>query len=335
MASRTEPFQTLRQLAGAASLALLGLVAAAPAMAQPAYPQQAVKWIVPFPAGGGTDVVARLLAQSMADAVGQPIVIDNKPGAGTMIGGDAIAKARPDGYTVGTVDVSTVALAPSLYSKVPYRSDSDFSYIGGTTRFPFVLVVRPNLPVNTLGELLALARQKPGELKYASPGAGGPNHLGMELLQRKVNIKLIHVPYRGDAPALQDLMGGQIDMYLVNTAASLPYIRSGKLRPIALSMARRSSALPDVPTFAEAGVPGFEAYAWQGLAAPASTPPQVVSRLNAELNKALASPAIAARLSEMGVEPLPTSPAEFARLVAEQSAQWSTVIREAGVRLEN
>ena len=309
-------------------------VAAAGAAAQ-SYPQQSVKWIVPFPAGGGTDVVARLLAQSMAPALKQPVVIENKPGAGTMIAGDAIAHAKGDGHTVGTVDVSTVALAPHLYQKVPYRADKDFEYVGGTTRFPFVLVVRPDLPARNLQEVLTLARQKPGELKYASPGAGGPNHLGMELLQRKTGIKLIHVPYRGDAPALQDLMGGQIDMYLVNTAASLPYIRSGKLRPIALSMKARSNALPEVPTFGEAGVADFEAYAWQGLAAPAGTPRDVVARLNAELNTALASAPIRTRLAEMGVEPLPTSPAEFTKLVADQSALWSSVIREAGIKLDN
>lgn len=309
-------------------------VAAASASAQ-SYPQQSVKWIVPFPAGGGTDVVARLLAQPMALAMKQPVLIENKPGAGTMIAGDAIAHAKADGYTVGTVDVSTVALAPHLYQRVPYRADKDFAYVGGTTRFPFVLVVRPDLPAKNLLEVLALARQKPGELKYASPGAGGPNHLGMELLQRKTGIKLIHVPYRGDAPALQDLMGGQIDMYLVNTAASLPHIRAGKLRPVALSMKARSSALPDVPTFGESGVPDFEAYAWQGLAAAAGTPPEVVARLNTELNNALASAPVRTRLAEMGVEPLPTSPAEFTKLVSDQSALWGSVIRAADIKLEN
>lgn len=310
------------------------LVAATGALAQ-TYPQQPVKWIIPFPAGGGTDVVARLLAQPMSDVLKQPIVIDNRPGAGTMIAGDAIAHAKADGYTVGTVDVSTVALAPHLYQRVPYRADRDFAYVGGTTRFPFVLVVKPDLSAKTLQEVLALARQKPGELKYASPGAGGPNHLGMELLQRKTNVRMVHVPYRGDAPALQDLMGGQVDMYLVNTAAAMPHIRAGKIRPIALSMKTRSPALPDVPTFDEAGVADFEAYAWQGLATAAGTPAEAIARLNAELNKALSSAAVRTRLAEMGVEPLPTSPAEFTRLVSEQSALWGGVIREAGIKLEN
>ncbi len=302
-------------------------------LAQP-YPSQPPRWIVPYPAGGGTDVVARMLGDSMGRALGQTLVIDNKPGGGTMIAGDLLARAKPDGLTVGTVDTSTVALAQHLYKRVPYQPEKDFSYIGGTTRFPFVMVVRPTLKANTLAELIALARTEPGGLKYATPGAGGPNHLGMELFQRKAGIALLHVPYKGDAPALQDLLGGQIDMYLVNPAASLPYIKSGKLRPIALSMARRSAALPEVPTFAEAGLADFESYSWQGLAAPAGTPEPIVARLNAELNKALASDDIRKRLADLGIEPSPTTPAEFTAFVKAQSALWGEVIRAANIKLE-
>ncbi|MBF5007254.1 tripartite tricarboxylate transporter substrate binding protein [Diaphorobacter sp. NR2-3-3-1] len=306
-----------------------------PALAQASYPRQAMKWIVPFPAGGGTDVVARLLAQSMSSALGQPMVVDNRPGAGTMIGGEAIARARPDGYTFGTVDVSTLALAPHLYARVPYRIQTDFSFIGGTTKFPFVLVVKPDFPARTLQDLISMARGKPETLKYASPGAGGPNHLGMELFQRQMNVRMIHVPYRGDAPALQDLLGGQIDMYLVNTAASLPYLQSGKLRALGVAMSSRIQALPDVPTFREAGVADFESYAWQGLAAPAGAPADVVARLNAELNKALALPEITKRLQDMGVEAMSTTPTEFAALVTQQAQLWGKVIREANVKLES
>ena len=302
-------------------------------LAQP-YPSQPPRWIVPYPAGGGTDVVARMLGDSMGRALGQTLVIDNKPGGGTMIAGDLLARAKPDGLTVGTVDTSTVALAQHLYKRVPYQPEKDFSYIGGTTRFPFVMVVRPTLKAHTLAELIALARTEPGGLKYATPGAGGPNHLGMELFQRKAGIALLHVPYKGDVPALQDLLGGQIDMYLVNTAASLPYIKSGKLRPIALSMARRSAALPEVPTFAEAGLADFESYSWQGLAAPAGTPEPIVARLNAELNKALASDDIRKRLADLGIEPSPTTPAEFTAFVKAQSALWGEVIRAANIKLE-
>ncbi len=298
------------------------------------FPNQSIRWVVPYPAGGGTDVVARLLGQAMAGALGQQIVVDNRPGAGTMIGGDLVAKARPDGSTIGTVDTSTVALAPHLFAKVPYKPDKDFAYVGGTTKFPFVLVVHPDVPARNLQELVALARKQPGALKYATPGLGGPNHLGMELFQRKAGIQLLHVPYKGDAPALLGLMAGEIDMYLVNTAASLSYIRSGKLRPLAVSVSRRSGVLPDVPTFAEAGVPDFESYSWQGLAAPAGTPPAVVARLNTELNKALASEDVRHRLADLGIEPSPTTPEEFTAFVREQSALWGGVIRAANIRLE-
>jgi len=320
----------LLKLAAAAAAALCML---APAQAQ-SYPAQPIRWVVPYPAGGGTDVVARMLGQSMGQALGQSMLIDNKPGAGTMIGGDLVAKAKADGYTVGTVDTSTVALAQHLYAKVPYKPEQDFAFIGGTTRFPFVLVVNPSVPANNLQELLALARKTPGGLKYATPGLGGPNHLGMELLQRKTGTQLLHVPYKGDAPALQALIAGDIDMYLVNTAASLPHIRSGRLRPIALSMTKRSAVLPDVPTFAEAGVPDFESYSWQGLAAPAGTPAAVVARLNRELNQALGSADIRKKLDELGIEPSPTTPEAFAAFVKSQDALWGSVIRTANIKLE-
>jgi len=321
------------------TLALSGVAmfCAAPALAQtPAsvFPKEALKWVVPYPAGGGTDVVARMLSVAMGLSMAQTIVVENKPGAGTMIGGEQIAHAKPDGYTVGTVDTSTVALAPHLYAKVPYRADKDFAYIGGTTRFPFVLVVHPSIVANNLQELIALARKRPGELRYATPGAGGPNHLGMELFQRKTGIKLLHIPYKGDAPALQDLMGGQVDMYLVNTAASLQHIKSGKLKAIALSMNKRSAVLPDVPTFAEAGVPDFESYSWQGLVAPAGTPPAVVARLNMELNKALGSDEVRRKLVDLGIEPSPTTSAEFTAFVKAQSMLWGGVISAAGIKLE-
>lgn len=317
----------------AAVLALGATLAQSQAYAQ-AYPNQPIRWVVPYPAGGGTDIVARMLGQSMGGALGQQMTVDNKPGAGTMIGGDLVARAKPDGYTVGTVDTSTVALAPHLFAKVPYKPEKDFAYIGGTTRFPFVLVVNPSVPVNNLQELIALAKQKPNGLKYATPGPGGPNHLGMELFQRKAGVQLLHVPYKGDAPALLGLMGGEIDMYLVNTAASLQYIRSGKVRPIALSMAKRSPVLPDVPTFAEAGVADFESYSWQGMAVAAGTPPAVVARLNSELNKALASDEVQKKLSDLGIEPSPTTPEEFTAFVKAQSTLWGGVIRQANIKLE-
>lgn len=314
------------------ALAALALVSLSTAVLAD-YPDKSVRWIVPFPAGGGTDVVTRLLAHPMGDVLGQSFVIDNKPGAGTMIGAEAVAKAAPDGYTIGTLDVSTLALNPSLYDNVRYDPSIDFEYIGGTARFPFVLVVNSSLPVNNLQELIDLAKKQPGKLTYATPGLGGPNHLGMELFQQKAGIELLHAPYKGDAPALQDLIGGQIDMYLVNTAASLPYINTGKVKAIALAMKTRSDALPNVPTFSEAGVAEFEAYAWQGLAAPAGTPKAVVDLLSAELRAALGKSDIQQRMADMGVEPFALSPEEFTAHVTAQGNQWGEIIRKAGIRL--
>jgi len=297
------------------------------------YPDRPVRWIVPFPAGGGTDVVSRLLAQRMSGELSQTIIVDNRPGAATMIGAEAVANAKPDGYTLGTMDVSTLALNPSLYSEVRYDPSKDFEYIGGTARFPFVLVVNPSLPVDSLQALIALAKQKPGQLTFATPGLGGPNHLGMTLFQQKAGITLLHVPYKGDAPALQDLIGGQVDMYLVNTAASMPYISTGKLRALAIAMATRSKALPAIPTFAEAGVADFEAYAWQGLAAPAGTPKHEVAVMSKTLQSALSDAAVKQRLADMGVEPFPLDAEAFAAHVRSQSTLWGGIIQNAGIRL--
>lgn len=324
-----------KQFLTLSAAALGSLIAPLPAMAQAAYPANPIKWIVPFPAGGGTDVVARLLSQAMAKGLGTTFVVENRPGAGTMIAADAIARSAPDGYTVGTVDVSTVALAPHLYSNVKYDPLKDFTYVGGANIFPFVLVVRPEMKINSLTQLLALAKSSKNPLTYATPGAGGPNHLGMELFQRKAGVKLTHVPYRGDAPAIQDLLGGQVDMYLVNTAASLPYIRSGKLVPLAVAMSKRIEVLPQVPTFAEQGVADFESYAWQGVAAPAGTPRPVIERLQRELKAALDSDEVKARFRDMGLEAFPISSDAFAKHVAAQSAQWGELIRSAGIKLEN
>jgi tripartite-type tricarboxylate transporter receptor subunit TctC len=324
-----------KQFLSLTAAALGSMLAPVRALAQAAYPANPIKWIVPFPAGGGTDVVARLLSQSMARGLGTTFVVENRPGAGTMIAADVIARSAQDGYTIGTVDVSTVALAPHLYSNVKYDPLKDFTYVGGANIFPFVLVVRPEMKINSLTELLAMAKSSKNPLTYATPGAGGPNHLGMELFQRKAGIKLTHVPYRGDAPAIQDLLGGQVDMYLVNTAASLPYIRSGKLVPLAVAMSKRIDVLPQLPTFAEQGVPNFESYAWQGVAAPAGTPPAVIARLQRELKAALESEEIKTRFLEMGLQAFPVSSEAFAKHVAEQSAQWGELIRSAGIKLEN
>lgn len=310
------------------------VVSAGTVGAQEAYPSKPIKWIVPFPAGGGTDVIARIIAQQMSTKIGQPVVVDNKPGAGSMIGAQALATAAPDGYTIGTVDMSTVALNPNLYSSVPYNSLKDFTYIGGTNLFPYVLVVRSTLPVKNLQELIALAKKEPGKLTYGSGGPGGPNHLGIERLQRKVGIQLAHIPYKGDAPAIQDLLGGQIDMYIGNTVVTMPYLSTGKLRAIAVGMPERLAVLPDVPTFAEAGVKDYDSNSWQGLAAPAHLPAPVAKKLTDALAAALASDEVKQKFREMGVLPFAKSGPEFARQVSDQLTMWREVITSANIKLD-
>lgn len=317
------------------TLAAMAL-AAAPALARAADgPSTApVRWVVPYAAGGGTDVIARTLAAPMAQQLGQTIVVDNKPGANTMLGAQEVARARPDGLTVGSADNATLALNQHLYAKLPYNPERDFEFVGGFARFPYALLVHPAVPAKNLKELLDLARKEPGKLSYGTPGTGGPNHVAMEQLQQRTGVKFTHVPYRGAAPGLQDLMGGQIQFMLVDTASSQAYVKSGKLRTLAVSYPQRLAAFPDVPTFAEAGVPDFVAFSWQGLIAPAGTPRPVIARLNQALLQALSTEAVQRRLAELGVEPAPSSPEEFAALVRQQAGLWGKVIQDAQIRLE-
>jgi len=298
------------------------------------FPQRTVSWVVPYSAGGGTDVVARAVANQMSGLLGQSIVVENKPGANTAIGASHVARAAADGYTVASADNATLALNQHLFSKLTYKPATDFSFIGGLARFPYVLVVHPDVPARTVAELLELARQKPGTISYGSPGMGGPNHVAMEQLQQRTQVKFLHVAYRGAAPVMQDLVAGQIQFSLIDTASSMPYIQSKRVRPIAVSTENRLSSLPDIPTFGEAGVEDFIAFSWQGLIAPKGTPPGIVARLNKELNKALENPRVQETLSAMGVQATPTTPSEFKDFVKQQDAMWGEVITRASISLE-
>lgn len=311
-------------------------LAAAPTLSAAAdgYPASPVRWVVPYAAGGGTDVIARTLAAPVSQALGQTVVVDNKPGANTMLGAQEVARAKPDGLTVGSADNATLALNQHLYTRLPYNPERDFEYVGGFARFPYALLVHPSVPARSLKELLELARKEPGRLSYGTPGTGGPNHVAMEQLQQRTGVKFTHVPYRGAAPGLQDLMGGQIQFMLVDTASSQAFVKSGKLRALAVSYPLRLAAFPDVPTFDEAGVPDFVAFSWQGLIAPAGTPKAIVTRLNTELVQALSSEPVQRRLAELGVEPAPSTPEEFAALVKQQAGVWGKVIQEAQIKLE-
>ena len=319
-----------RQLLAAAAAA----VAAPWARAESGYPSQPLRWVVPYPAGGGTDVLARTVAEAMRQTLGQQIVVDNRPGAATNIGGQLVATAKPDGYTVMSADNAILAYNEHLFSKLPFSPEKDFTYVGGISRFPLLLVVNPAFEAQTVKDFLAYARAHPGKLNYASPGNGSPHHLAMEMFKSRTKTFLTHIPYRGAAPALQDVMGGQVLCMFLDLAAGLPVIQSGKVRALAIGSARRVAALPHLPTLAEAGVADTEVFAFQGLLGPAGLPPAITQRLNADLNKALAAPAVAKRMQDFGMESLAGTPEQFHAMARAEATRWGLIIEAAGVRLD-
>jgi tripartite-type tricarboxylate transporter receptor subunit TctC len=311
----------------------LALLLAGAAQAQP-YPNKPIEWVVPYPAGGGSDVAARTLAEPMAKALGQSIVINNRPGAGTNIAADYTARARADGYVLMTADTATLAANPALYTKLPYNAERDFAPVGLIGRFNLLLVVNPAVPAKDLKEFLAWARASTTPVAFASPGAGSPHHLAVELLRGRTGLALSHVPYRGAAPAVQDVVGGQVPFMFVDSAAGYAQIAAGRLRALAVASPRRLPSLPQVPTFAEQGLDKFEAYAWQGLVVPVSTPTPVVKHLAQALNEALDSTAVKARFQVLGIEPTPSTPEAMAAYAAAERARWGEIIRQAGIRLD-
>ncbi|XDF36098.1 tripartite tricarboxylate transporter substrate binding protein [Paracidovorax avenae] len=320
---------------------LLGSAAAAAALAvqpwaraQNDYPAQPIRWVVPYPPGGGTDVLARTVAEALRTPLGQQIVVDNRPGASTNIGAQIVATARPDGYTLMSADNALLAYNEHLFSKLPFSPEKDFTYIGGLSRFPLALVVHPGFEARTFQEFLAYARANPGKLNYASPGNGSPHHLAMEMFKNRTKTFLTHIPYRGAAPALQDVMGGQVPCMFLDLAAGLPVIQSGKVRALAIGSGRRAARLPQVPTLAEVGVPDAEVYAFQGVLGPAGLPPAVVARLNGEINKALATPPVVQRMQDFGMEALPGTPEQFRAMARAEAKRWGPIIQAAGVKLD-
>ncbi len=318
------------------ALAAAGATTAAPwALAQQAaWPDQPLRWVVPYPAGGGTDVLARTVAEAMRQTLGQQIIVDNRPGASTNIGGQAVATAKPDGYTFMSADNAILAYNEHLFTKLPFNPEKDFTYVGGISRFPLALVVHPSFEAKTVKEFLAYARANPGKLNYASPGNGSPHHLAMEMFKNRTKTFLTHIPYRGAAPALQDVMGGQVPCMFLDLAAGLPVITSGKVRALAIGSAKRVAALPDVPTLAEAGVPNTEVFAFQGILAPAGLPAAITARLNGDLNKALLNPAVVKRMNDFGMEALPGTPEQFRAMARSESKRWGEIIKAAGVKLD-
>ena len=317
---------------------LLGALAAAGAspwaQAQADFPSQLLRWVVPYPAGGGTDVLARTVAEAMRQTIGQQIVVDNRPGAATNIGAQAVATAKADGYTIMSADNAVLAFNEHLFSKLPFSPEHDFTYVGGISRFPLVLVVHPAFEAKNMKEFLAYVRANPGKVNYASPGNGSPHHLAMEMFKNRTQTFLTHIPYRGAAPAMADVMGGQLPCMFLDMVSGLSLIQSGKVRALAIGSAKRTPILHEVPTLAEVGVSNSEVFAFQGMLAPKGLPLPVLARLNADLNKALASPTVVKRMQELGMEALPGTPEQFRAFARAEAKRWGPIIKAAGVKLD-
>ena len=313
-----------------AAVLLLGTEAGAQS-----YPAKPIRLIVPYPAGGATDFFARLVFPKVGDALGQPVVVENRPGAGTAIGASEVARSAADGYTLLLGDAGTYAFNPTLYKKLSYDPAKDFAPISLTGRFALILAVNPSvLNVGSVDAFVQAAKQAPGKLDYGAPGPGSPIHLAMELFKQRAGISMTPIPYKGGADALSDLIGGRIGALFPDIATGLPQIRAGKIKALAVASEKRVAALPGLPTVGESGYPGFEAWAWQGFVAPAGTPPEVVMKLNGAFIKVMADPAIKQRLSESGFEPQTSTPDEFASYMKSEIAKWAKVIRDGNISLD-
>jgi tripartite-type tricarboxylate transporter receptor subunit TctC len=324
---------TMTQTWRRGALAVVTACMAAVAFAQP-YPNHAIRLVVPFPAGGTTDILARAAAQKLTEALGQSVVVDNRPGAGGNIGAELVAKAAPDGYTLLMGTVGTHAINPSLYAKMPYDHVKDFVPIVLVAGVPNVLVVNPSLPINSVADLIKLAKAKPGTINFASSGSGTSIHLSGELFKTMAGVDMTHVPYKGSAPALTDVMGGQVQIMFDNLPSSLALIKSGKLRAVAVTSLQRAPALPDVPTIAESGLPGFEASSWFGILAPAGTPAPIVAKINAEVNKWLQSPEAKEQLLAQGAAAAGGSPEQFVAHIRAETDKWAKVVKASGAKVD-
>ena len=297
------------------------------------YPSKPIKIVVPYPPGGFNDTLGRTLAAKFTEAWGQPAVVENKPGANTMIGNDFVAKSPPDGHTLLVV-AFPFAVAPSLLRNMPYDTVKDFAPVALAAQSPNLLVVNPSLPVKSVGELIALAKAKPNSLSYASTGNGSSNHISMELFKSLAGVQIVHIPYKGSAPAVTDLLGGQVHLMFDNVPNVLPHVKAGKLTALGQTGVKRSALISDIPTVAEAGVPGYEVTVWFGLVAPAGTPREVIQKLNAEMLRILAMPDVRERFLAQGVEPAGGTPEQFGEHIRAQMAKWAKVVADAGVKAE-
>jgi tripartite-type tricarboxylate transporter receptor subunit TctC len=303
-----------------------------PAQAQQ-YPTKPVRLVVPAAPGGGTDITARIIAPKLSEQLGQQVVVENRAGAGTMIGSEAVARAAPDGYTL-LMGISTLAINPAMYKKVPYDALKDFAPISQVVSLPNVLVTHPSLPVKSVKELVAFARARPGQLNYASAGVGTNPHLSMELFLAMTGLKMTHVPYKGAGPGLVDTVAGHVSVMTPSIISGLPHVRGGRLRALGVTSAKRAGGVPDIPTIAEAGVPGYDAVQWFGVLAPTTTPRAIVVRLHGEIVRVLQAADVKGRLSGDGADPVGNSPEEFAAFLSAETAKWAKVVKDAGIQPE-
>jgi tripartite-type tricarboxylate transporter receptor subunit TctC len=316
--------------------ATLAAASAAPAFgaAAESYPSRPIRLIIPFPPGGGTDIMGRTLAAKLGSSFGVQVIADNRGGAGGIIGTETAVKATPDGYTLMIGSVSTISINPSLYKKLPFDPVKDLAPISLMASTPSALVVTTSLPVDSAKALIALAKSKPGHLTFASAGSGTSHHLGGELLKLTTGIDIVHVPYKGTAPAVTDLVSGQVSMMIANIPSVMPMIKAGRVKALAVTSLQRSPQLPELPTVAESGVPGFEVIVWYGVFAPAATPPALISRLNTEVRKIVAMPDVKERLAGEGAEAIGSTPQEFSKRIKDDLEKWAKVVKNSGARAD-
>ena len=297
------------------------------------YPHKPLRMVAPFAPGGATDTLARIVGQKLHERLGQPVVVDNRAGAGGNIGADLVAKAAPDGYTLLVGGVPH-AIAVTLYARLPYDLQKDLAAVAEIATFPSMIVLHPSLPAKSVKELITLAKARPGELNFGSAGNGSPNHLALELFKTVAGVSMVHVPYKGTGQVIGDLLAGQVQLASMGFPTATPHVRSGRLRAIAVTGAVRSPLLPDIPTVSEEGLPGFVVTSWYGVFAPAATPQDIVARLNAEIGQVMAGAEVRQRLAAMGAEPSAKMPAEFAAYVREEIAKWAKVVKDSGAKID-
>jgi tripartite-type tricarboxylate transporter receptor subunit TctC len=314
------------------ALALAGAMASTATLAQ-SYPSKTIRFIAPYAPGGASDILGRVLAQKLSERMGQPIVVENRSGAGGNIAAGLVAKSAPDGYTILLAAVGH-AVSPALYADLPYDPIKEFAPISLVALVPIMLVVHPSLPASNLKQLINLAKVKPGQLSYGSSGTGSSSHLSMELFKALARVNIIHVPYRGGQLLITDLIAGHIDVAFNQFGMLLPYVTSGRLKPIAMASAKRSSLMPNLPTVAESGVPGYEVSTWTGLMAPVGTARDIINKLNLETSRVLGLVDVRQRLAEQGIEPIGTTPEQFATYLESEVTKWKRVVREAGIKVE-